>query len=58
MNGILAVGTSSDYARSGGGGAMFVAAFALVGLILLVAALHLILKRRDSANHRYTLRRH
>ena len=58
MNGILAVGTNSDYGRAGAGGTIVAAAFALLGLILLVAALHLIVKRRDPHGHRYTLRRH
>jgi hypothetical protein len=48
MNGMLAVGSDSDYAESGGatGRSIFSSALAFVGLLLLIAALRLVLKWR------------
>ena len=60
MNSMLAVGEDSPYggARGSAAGALTAAAFALVGLILLYAALRIIRKRHDPRQHRYTLPRH
>jgi hypothetical protein len=58
MNGMLAVGDDAIDPGTGGGGLLCVGAFALIGLILLYAALRLIRKPRDPHKHHYTLPRH
>jgi hypothetical protein len=59
MYAMLAVGEDSPFPDTGPGpvGPLFIAAFGLVGLILLCAAYRLI-RKRHGPHHRYTLPRH